>query len=400
MSTEHSDVDMDTISKSVVLTTSNKRSEELKPHNFVVHSPSDLNSLLQKYNISQANVEKSCDDNLFLTLLPQLSRFEDTAPYFGFTQPEIEEIQIDKTTERSRKLSMLWKWRSKNGSGATYLAIMEVFLSMRDKNLAEIVLQHFKQCQPQLIDSCVYPEKVSKYGNWNRKRKAEQEQIKNLLFVENQNIREKFASLVQHILQSFKSSNVSLKHLKMFLYSYGIPVNTPTPHAALLPHFESATDLDDAFLIVSRDYSSWLNIQLLKVIVKSFGSNRDQEKIKAYEGELVVYLQRSIYEIPSKSIAPGHENAGLISLFVLLPNKGVPSGEDVVNITRNLSRLLCISDGILQFISFEDCSILLIFGVPEQLLRINALQSLVQKYFTFDVTKKGYTFNDDLALIL
>ena len=81
---------------------------------------------------------------LFQTLPPQMSNIHDTAPCFGFTEQEIEEIQIDKPTERSRKLSLLLKWRSRKGSDATYLAIVDVFLRMKDRNLAEIVLRYVK----------------------------------------------------------------------------------------------------------------------------------------------------------------------------------------------------------------------------------------------------------------
>ena len=123
--------------------------------------------------------------------MPQITSFEDTAPYFGFSQAEIEEIRIDKSTERSRKLSLLWKWRNKNGSDATYIAIVKVFLSMQEQNLAEIILQYTKtrfQYQHKSTDSCVYPERTSSYGNWDRKSAVDREQIKNRLFNENQDI--------------------------------------------------------------------------------------------------------------------------------------------------------------------------------------------------------------------
>ena len=386
----YTDSDIDSVLESTVITASN----------FVLHSPSDLCSLLQKYNLSKANVEKQCDDHLFLTLLPQLSNLEVTAPYFELTRPEIEEIRNHKTRERSRNISMLWKWRKKNGSDATYLAIVQVFLCMKDQNLAEIVLQHFKarfQHQPKTIKSRVYPEKAG-YENWDRKSPAEREVIKNLLFKQNENIREKFAYLTDMILDSFKSRNVELNRLKMFLYSYGIPTNIPTPtNATLLPHFQNATNLEELFLILCRDNVSWFNIQLLKVIVKKHGTKEDQKHMKAYEDDLADYLKQSIYKIPSKSYAPGHKNAYLIFLYLLLPNNVLPTGEDVEDITRNISQLLGISDGIVQFIGFKNCSILLKFGVPKQLLHVNTLRSFIEMYFNPE--KKGYTFIGDLSLL-
>ena len=332
-----------------------------------------------------------------------MSNIHDTAPCFGFTQPEIEEIQIDKPSERSRKLSLLWKWRSRKGSDATYLAIVDVFLRMKDRNLAEIVLRYVKemfQHQPQPIGSYVYPERVSSYHNWESKSAAEKKQIKDRLYNQNQDIREKYSFLIQNIIDSFEKRNIKVKRLKIFLDTYGSVTNIPRPtHAMLLSQFENASDLDDVFLVLCGHYSSWFNIRLLNAIVTQFGNDEDQKKMKIYEDELLHYLQRSLFQIPSKSFPPSHENPGLVTLFLLLPNDTIPTGEDVNNITCNLSQLLGISDGILQFLGFEDCSILLIFGVPEQLLHINALQSLIEKYFTYDVTRKGYTIND-LTLIL
>ena len=120
----------------------NEETGELNPPIVPTHGPSDLSSLLLKYSLSNSEIEKQCDDMLFQILSPQMSNIHDTAPYFGFTQQEIEEIQNDKPSERSRKLSLLWKWRSRNGSDATYLAIVDVFLRMKDQNLAERVLQY------------------------------------------------------------------------------------------------------------------------------------------------------------------------------------------------------------------------------------------------------------------
>ena len=377
---------MDSVIESPIISATKHDSSK---HN-VISNPT---SLLQKYNLSQPDVEIPCDDNLFLILEPKISNFDDTAQYFGFDQPEVD-IQI---AEQSRELSMLWEWRDINGSDATYLAIIKIFLQMKEQNLAEIVLQHFKEYQPKPIKSFVYPEKVTKYGNWDEKSMAEQEQIKNRLFNENKDIRKKFASLTRRIFCSFKDNNVDVTELKIFLYSYGFSDNTPIlPHTTLLPEFESATDLDGIFLVLSKYYSSWLNIQLLKAIVEEFGNEEDQKEMKAYEEELAHYLQRSIYEIPSKFFAPGHKNTDLIFLFVLLPNN-VPSGEDIEDITRNMSQLLGISDGILQFIGFKNCSILLKFGVPKQLIHINTIRNFVETHF--NIVKKGYTFSGDLSLL-
>ena len=93
---------------------------------------SELNDLIGQYQLSLTHLQTKCDDDLFLNLSEQISSFEDTAPYFELTQPEINEIIVDCRTERSRKLRMLWNWKTKHGSKATYLAIVNIFLRLKD----------------------------------------------------------------------------------------------------------------------------------------------------------------------------------------------------------------------------------------------------------------------------
>ena len=105
---------------------------------------SELNDLGRQYQLSLTDLQTKCDDDLFVNLSEQISGFEDTAPYFDLTQPEINEIFVDCRTERSRKLCMLWNWKMKNGSKATYLAIVNIFLFINNQYLAEFVLRYCK----------------------------------------------------------------------------------------------------------------------------------------------------------------------------------------------------------------------------------------------------------------
>ena len=117
----------------------------------VKNMSSELTSLLKRYNLSESDLKIQCEDELFLTLMSKIPSFEAAVPYFGFTPPEIDELQMDNQKVNSRKISMLWKWRSRNGSGATYLAIVKIFLKMGSQELAEIVLKHTGASNPSLM---------------------------------------------------------------------------------------------------------------------------------------------------------------------------------------------------------------------------------------------------------
>ena len=130
----------------------------------------ELDTLLRKFNIPQSCLEKPCDDDFFVTLSPEIPSFIEVAPYFGFKKPEIEEIRQDSPTERTRKSSTLCKWKRQKGSDATYLSLVKIFLKMKDKQLAEFVLENLpvvgcrshtqvhRTCTTTAAVECDFPE--------------------------------------------------------------------------------------------------------------------------------------------------------------------------------------------------------------------------------------------------
>ena len=353
---------------------------------------SDLNDLLQTFQLSRSDLEIQCDDTIFLSLIKEID-FDITASSLGFTQTEIEEIRLDCSSERKRKMKMLWEWTKKNGSNATYLVLIEAFARIPDHTAVEFVMQHVKKQQQQALSSAAITEDHGKkYPDWDALSNANKSRKKWALIKERQSIGQKFGSLVLDILKSFEKRKINVKQLKIYLLCYGV--------STLLAYFESATTLEDVFVALSKSYSSWFNIQLLKVIVIKFGSGDDQKLITEYEAELVPFLQHSIFKIPSRSFAPGHEGAGLTSLYLFLPDNRIPTGQDVAEIQHNVSKQLGIPDGILQFIGYEEGSVILIFAVPEVMLCMDIPNCYLKQHITVGSSKHTYTLNVDLTCIL
>ena len=148
------------------------------------------------------------------------------------------------------------------------------------------------------------------------------------------------------------------------------------------------------FLTLCRHYTSWFNTKLIKVIVEAkLGCDDDQQKLTEYEEKVLFpYLERSIFEIPLKSFAPEQKNSCVKYLYVHLPDGYIPTGQEVYYLQCNISKYLGISEEILQFIGFENSSIILIFQLPEALLE---LQTSIKTHITFDSVKNVYNFNDD-----
>ena len=351
-----------------------------------------LDSLLIQFSLSRIRLEKPCDDNLFLALMLKIPRFKNVAPFFGFTQPEIEAIHQEYNNERSQRLHMLWQWKRKNGRNATYQALVTVFLKMEDASLAEFVVQHTKNTESN--DSQLNPEKTAMYPNWNAMTDGEREQVKYNLISPNLQVTQNYSSLVVSVLDSFEKRKVTVEEMKTKLLAYGVPeaVSDKSP-ATLFPHIENDATPEDVFLTLCTRYSSWFNIQLLKVIVDGeLGCEDDRQMLAEYEKELYPYLERSIFEIPSKSFATQHESAGLVYLYFGLPEDHIPTGEDVFLFQCTISLYLEITEGLLQFIGFKDGNNVLIFGIPEAILQI---QNSIEKHITFDPVMKAYKFNDD-----
>ena len=363
----------------------------------MVFEMSELDTLLTRFNLSKDNLKKPCCDNLFMALMTEIPSFEDAAPHFGFKQPEIVELRTDGNEERERRLKMLWKWKEKNGSDATYLAIVNIFIEMKNKQLAEVVLTFICEKKiPLIIESHVNPLKVRKYASWNSMSKSEKEKITNTLPVENQKIRNKYSLLVDGILASFEKRKIEVNRLKLsIITSLGVIADV------LKYKYEKASTLAGVLLILHDSGTSWFNIELLKSIVEKLGSDEDKTNITSYEQkDLVPYLQRSIFEIPSNSFGPGSGTADQISLGLRLPNEVIPTGNHVAVICHNLSQLLGIPDGILVFIRYDEGSTILIFGVPEALMHTALLQSTMEEYCTPDISKRNYAFRGDLTEVL
>ena len=102
-----------------------------------------LTKLLRRNSLRKDQLYLKCDDEFFNSLSRQITHFDLLALNLGLTRPQIEEIRRDKDNERSRIIETLWKWRERNGSNATYLALINVFIEDDNIENAEFVLSYF-----------------------------------------------------------------------------------------------------------------------------------------------------------------------------------------------------------------------------------------------------------------
>ena len=318
--------------------------------------------LLVNSNYSKESLNKPCDDELFVSLMKEMTNFRNSAPFFGLTPPEIENICCDHSNVATENFYMLWTWKNKNGSKATYFAIVEIFLMMENRNLAEHVLQHvkppdgpnsnvddpFDHFDVESTTSTQSWETRIPYENWDDKTEDDKKRTLIALYRENEKIVEKYDALRSNILESLQKKRVDFNDFKRFVCSSR---TLPGEITTNLPAILVDANIGVIFTTLFACDLSWLNIKLLTAVVNKFGNVDDKRKLTAYKMvDLIPYLRRSIFEMPSVSSC--RAEPGRIPLFLFLP--GNPIGGQIVEFFRTyVSQLLHITDTCVLFTFFD-----------------------------------------------
>lgn len=112
---------------------------------------------------------------------------------------------------------------------------------------------------------------------------------------------DRFGSLVNRILRSFKSRSVSVSVLIKCLSNFGA-LPEGRVQIPLLQHrleqLKRAGTTDEIFLVIS-DYVSFFNRALLEHLVKELGSENDQEELDTFLVRLEMFIKRRVCETPA-----------------------------------------------------------------------------------------------------
>ena len=320
-----------------------------------------MESLLANSNHSKESLNKPCDHDLFVFLMKKMTNFRDSAPFFGLTPPEIDNIRHDNVA--TENFYMLFTWKDKNGSKATYLAIVNIFLEMKNRDLAEHVLQYvkppdgpncnvddsFDHCDVESTTSTQSCETRITYKNWDDMTEDDKKRTQIALYRKNGRIRQKYDALRTNILESLKKNEVNFNDLKRFVYSsHTLPGEIANNLPAMLV---DVTNIAVIFTTLFTRNLSWLNIKLLTAVVNEFGNFNDKRKLTTYKMvDLIPYLHRSIFEIPSVSSC--HTEPGHIPLFLFLPGNPI-GGQNLEFIRTYVSQLLHITDTCVSLSFFD-----------------------------------------------
>ena len=278
------------------------------------------------------------------------------------------------TSALSINLDMLFKWKKRKGPEATYQALLEIFQQVNDEKMIDLVLKYSATSQST---QTFKPEELKFPKVNNRDDIAELEKK----YTE---ITEIFAFISEQIIQSLKKTKQP-KDLKYYLSN------------AYQFQFESTDDITD---IIDKT-SSWFNIKVLKSLVSRYGTDKDKESLLYYEQDLLTYLQQSLFNIPAESFQSSNDTTDITMCYLKIPDDDVEmldlSGEDVLQIERNLADYLEIRHEVFNLCKYRLGCIELVFSIPTTLYKSNCT---LEKNVVLDRFKNEFRLTVDLEDIL
>ena len=268
-------------------------------------------------------------------------------------------------------LDMLFKWKKRRGPEATYQALLEIFQQENDEKMIDLVLKYAEN-----------KHSIHSFGSEDFKflKVSNKDDIPELE-KQHTEIKNKFAYFSLQIIKSLEKTQRP-RHIAYYV--------TKTSRF----QFESTDDITD---IIAKT-SSWFNIKVLRSLVDCFGNDDDKESLSHYERDLRAYLQQSLFNIPAESFQSSNDTSDVTICYLKIPDEDVEmldlSGEDVLQIERNLADYLGIPHEAFNLCEYRLGCIELVFSIP------TTLYESLQKNVVLDRFKNEFRLTVDLQDIM
>ena len=361
----------------------------------------DLSSLLSQYGLSYEVVDKECDDGVFIEVSQHMNDDYITAGRcLNLSTKSLHSISQSDKSDVDKNNELLWAWKRKNGSAATYKELVKSFLKMEDRFVAESILKYLSKRMTSLTQTVTFhlaPEKAKvRYPNWEDLAEKEKEAVRNQLMDDNRDVRKAYTAFVAYLIKSFRERKVKPRDIQSIVRCYCIPEKDQ--REPMVFDFRRDDDISDVFSELTK-HCTWFNYDLLQVIVENLGDESEKMRLNEYEDKhLIPYLKRSIFEIPC---APPHTQSQRTELLLKVSIDLVITGLEVKAVQRNLAKLLGFQSGaILQFNDYNDGCIELVFSLPTVVLEKSSPKSKLFNYIECDKSSQSYKVNVDLVDVL
>lgn len=126
------------------------------------HSIPTATELATSFELTEEELSVKVTNSLITNIVQHMNnwRSREIAPFLGLAQAEREDIiEIGKNPDEQRLL-MLEKWTKKYGKEASFFGLVRAFLKAKRRDLAEEVLEFFKQNGNQICIDCIQCEIV------------------------------------------------------------------------------------------------------------------------------------------------------------------------------------------------------------------------------------------------
>ena len=138
------------------------------------------------------------------------------------------------------------------------------------------------------------------YLNLSGLTHKQQQELSRRLQFESQSIMIQFKELVSATMKSLIGQNVSPDRLLAAVMTWrALQPVFEEPHMPALNHrfkeLKAAKTIDDSFLVLN-DYFSFFNFHIIEHIIKEFGTEEDEHRLKAYKECFNQYAKRRIFE--------------------------------------------------------------------------------------------------------
>ena len=140
---------------------------------------------MEKWKLDIKSLCTVRDDAIFHNVADKMESFDKTAVALGVPTPRRQEIKDNYPNDAGmRKIRLLEVWKRSQGSDATYLALVEAFLKMNDRETAEYIVEFVKQqTHPASPDQGTEEEVLSEghsQGHDEREDKQKGNNVRNL----------------------------------------------------------------------------------------------------------------------------------------------------------------------------------------------------------------------------
>ena len=360
----------------------------------------DLLSLLNQYDLSYEELEQECDDGLFIDVSQHMNDDYIAAGHcLNLSTERVRSIsQIDKN-DLQKKNEVLWTWKRKNGSAATYIELVKAFLKIEDRFVAESIMRYVSRkfrSSPSPRICNLNPQKAKK--NWEELTSSEKEAVRNRLMDENHDVRKAYTVFVAQLIKSFKERKVDPLDIQSLVNSLSPLEHRHMQDRPTMFNFSKDDTISSVFSELTK-HCSWFNYESLQALVDILGNVSEKQSLQTYEDKhLVPYLNHSIFEIPCTSSLDQSQHTKLllkVSADIYI------TGSEVKAIQRNLARLLGFeTSALLHFENYNDGCIELIFSLPTVIFDKSSSESNLFTYIEWDKSCLAYKVNIDVVAVL